>query len=105
MDQVIGRHKDVELIVAFLTAQRVERGLTQRDLGRGAGMSQSSVCEIEAGVIPHPRSDTLAKMAEVLGVHLTLRADPLLEPTDYANTVALARRLAERGMYVPVWVS
>jgi transcriptional regulator with XRE-family HTH domain len=56
---------------------RKERGLTQAQLAKRAGMRQPRIAEIEGGDY-NPRLDTIAKMAWALGVNGDdLLADPV----------------------------
>lgn len=104
--QLEGRHPDVDVLVAFMTAQRQRRGWSQEYLGKKTDLHQGAVSGIETGANVHPRGDTLARLATGLGLHLSLRVDEgILTPEEFADTVALARQLADRGMYVPVWAT
>ncbi len=50
---------------------RLDRGLSQEEVGRAAGTKQSRVSEIE-GMKGNPRFDTLDRIARVLGLVLAL---------------------------------
>lgn len=50
-----------------LSLLRLRKGMSQRDLAERVGTSQSHIAEIEAGR-GRPRTDTVARIAEALGV-------------------------------------
>ena len=47
---------------------RIKKGLSQMELANRAGVKQSVISYIESGRTKHPRIDTLAAIAKVLGV-------------------------------------
>ena len=49
---------------------RRKKGLSQMELARRAGVKQSVISYIESGRTKHPRIDTLAAIADVLGVSI-----------------------------------
>jgi transcriptional regulator with XRE-family HTH domain len=49
---------------------RTAADLTQQDLAMKAGLSISSVVQIERGIIPDPRGSTLKALARALGVSM-----------------------------------
>ena len=57
-------------------AQRESLGLTQSELGRRAGMTQSSIARFEAGGT-QPTLPTLEKLASALGLHLNVTMEPI----------------------------
>lgn len=48
--------------------QRLERGVTRRELARRTGMSVVALFDIEHGNVKRPRQDTLRKISAALGV-------------------------------------
>jgi len=52
-------------------------GLTQKELASRAGVTQSTVTQIERGIIAEPRPRTLTKLAAVLGITATDLLDDL----------------------------
>lgn len=105
-----GTDEDVAIIVAFLTAVRQELGWSQKDLADKIGSKQSWVSEVESGVILNPRADSLAKMARVMGVRLSLRLAPIAwgshgdeEWQRAMKLIEVAGSLRERGIEVPIW--
>lgn len=58
-------------VARAILAARVERGLTQGELGKVAGTKQSRVSEIEA-MKGNPRLETLDRIARPLGLMVTL---------------------------------
>ena len=66
---------------AALTAMRELVGISQKELGRRAGLHPNSVSNIEAG--KHPVApDTQRKLADVLGVKLDAITIPVPEPEE-----------------------
>lgn len=55
---------------------RKERGLSQRELARGAGTSQAAIAAYEAGR-RSPTFDTLARIVGAAGVELRIRLEPI----------------------------
>lgn len=53
----------------FIKAKREAAGLTQKELGEAAGLSDSSIQRIEAGSRKTPVWDTLCKIAKALNFH------------------------------------
>jgi SOS-response transcriptional repressor LexA len=49
---------------------REAAGLSQRDLGKRAHVTQTAISKIESGIEPMARLSTLARLAEVFGVEL-----------------------------------
>jgi transcriptional regulator with XRE-family HTH domain len=49
---------------------RVEAGFTQQKLAEKSGLSISVVTQLERGIIPNPRLDTLRALAKALGCTL-----------------------------------
>lgn len=47
---------------------RERRGWTQSELARKAGIKQGVLSDIETGKTKHPRIDTIAAIAQALGV-------------------------------------
>ena len=47
---------------------RKKKGWTQSELSRRSGVKQGVLSDIESGKTKHPRCDTLAAIAEALGV-------------------------------------
>jgi ribosome-binding protein aMBF1 (putative translation factor) len=64
-----------ELHRGIATARR-RLGWTQSELARRIGTTQSAIAELESGRVL-PRLRTLHRLAEVLGVRLTVRLDPI----------------------------
>ena len=54
---------------------RKERGFSQEDLARAAGITYSSLSKIEAGYVPDPRVMTVQKIA----IALEVTVDDLLQ--------------------------
>jgi predicted transcriptional regulator len=62
-------------IAEQLTARRQGLGLSQQDLARLVGSTQSSIARLEAGGRP-PRIDTLLKIADALDCDLVVELQP-----------------------------
>src|SRR3990167_10366880 len=58
-------------VARAILAARLDKGMTQDEVGRKAGTKQSRVSEIE-GLRGNPRFDTLDRLARVLGLMVTL---------------------------------
>ncbi|MGN7387953.1 helix-turn-helix domain-containing protein [Sporosarcina sp. SAFN-015] len=65
-------------IVAQLIHRRIQLGLTQQEVADRAGLKQTAIARLEK---EHaiPRLDTLDKVAQALGLRLTLVEDSLSE--------------------------
>lgn len=59
---------DRSTLAGRATEARQAKGLTQRELARGADMSQQTVGSIESGRSNTPQAKTLLAIAKVLGV-------------------------------------
>lgn len=96
-----------------LRGLRARQGMTQVQLARASGMSQTAVSEIENGKVPNPQVGTLASLARGLGVGVeeltgvavveplseaewaeVRRAWDALSPADQRNMLSVIRRLA-----------
>ena len=79
-------HADGSWLFAAIAVQVTERrlalGLSQSDLARRCGTSQSAIARLESGGRP-PRIDTLLRLAEALGCELAIE----LRPRDGAHPV------------------
>jgi transcriptional regulator with XRE-family HTH domain len=70
---------------------RVQRGLGQRTVASSAGVSQATVSLIERGKNPGARIETLARLAALVGLDLSMRVFPGGEPIrDAAHAKLLA---------------
>jgi transcriptional regulator with XRE-family HTH domain len=66
-------------VALAVTAHRAERGLTQAQLGRLAGLTQPQIARLEAGD-HEPRLETLDKLARALGLRFRLEVGPAKAP-------------------------
>lgn len=64
-----------EELAAQVSAQRVSRGLSQRELAQLCGTTQSAIARLERGARP-PRMDTLLRVAWALDCNLEVRLKP-----------------------------
>lgn len=64
-----------EQLAAEVVRLRVARQLSQAELARLCGTTQSAIARLERGARP-PRLDTLARIAEALDCHLDVRLTP-----------------------------
>jgi len=88
---------------------RVQKGLSQKELGDQIGMSQQQIGQYETGTRT-PKQETLLKIAKALGVHLRdLSDDSWLEEIDrqhptagkeYARYKAVNQYLEEMGFII-----
>lgn len=84
-----------------LREARLGAGLTQREIGRLAGISHSEVSRIERGLAPHVAYETLVRLGAVVGLDVPLRSFPVEDAVrDAAQIELLARlrRLLPRGL-------
>ena len=65
-----------------VAAERVRRGLTQVELARLCGTTQSAVARLERGTRP-PRLDTLLRIANALDCELDVRLRPRTSLEDH----------------------
>ncbi len=63
------RHRERYEYTRKLIEARLERKLTQEDLAKALGTTQSAVARLESGKFL-PRTDTLRRLADVLGVEI-----------------------------------
>jgi transcriptional regulator with XRE-family HTH domain len=52
----------------FLKAKRLALDLSLREFAKKVGMQPSNYCNVEAGVLPPPRGETLERIAKGLGL-------------------------------------
>ena len=64
-------NKKIAIKVKF---ERMKRGFSQEELAYEAGISKTSIWKIETGKVS-PTVETLAKIAEALGIDFTTLAD------------------------------
>lgn len=62
-----------------LVMLRKQRGVSQRELGEVTGIHQSEISRIERGV-GNPTEDTLARIGQALGAHLSFVPDAQAVP-------------------------
>ena len=62
-------------IAGQLATRRNELGLSQAELARRVGTTQSAIARLESGGRP-PRVDTLLRIADALDCELIVRLDP-----------------------------
>lgn len=89
--------RGVEAFTEMLRAARERRGLTQRDLGRLAGVPQSHISKIESGAVDLRLSSLLA-LAAVLDLELVLteRARPERPLLEHRGPVHVAPPVMHR---------
>jgi transcriptional regulator with XRE-family HTH domain len=75
---------------------RLGASLTQTDLGDAVGISHAEVSRIERGIASRVPYETLAMMAAVLGMDLSMRIFPVGDPIRDVAQLALLARL--RGL-------
>ena len=64
-------------IIQRLKSARLEKGLTQTELGKKLGLPQSHISKIEQG-LTNPQLSTVRDMARILDLELTLVPRPLV---------------------------
>ena len=65
------RHRERYEYTRKLIEARLERKLTQEELAKALGTTQSAVARLESGRFL-PRTDTLRRLADVLGVEIRI---------------------------------
>ncbi|AKK09918.1 helix-turn-helix transcriptional regulator [Corynebacterium testudinoris] len=65
----------------FVRSQRVQRGMTQQDLGSQAGMSRRWVQDLESGKLV-PSLEATLRVASAFGYELHLEPMPSASPLD-----------------------
>lgn len=63
-------------IISELIAARIKNGVTQKELAKRIGTTQSSIARLEGGNV-NPSLDFLQKVARVMGLSVHLSAKPL----------------------------
>lgn len=58
-------------MISELIAARIKKGVTQKELAKRIGTTQSSIARLEGGNV-NPSIDSLERIAEVLGSKLTI---------------------------------
>jgi transcriptional regulator with XRE-family HTH domain len=89
------RRTVVELTTELRRA-RVDRGLSQAEVGRAVGLSAAQVCRIERGLSPDVSIAVLCRLLAVVGLELSARAYPSGEPIRDGAHVALLGRFRRR---------
>ena len=86
-----------------LREARLAAGVSHGDVGKAAGLSHAAVSRIERGASPYVPLRSLATVASVLGLRLSVRAYPAGLPLRDAAQVALLERF--RGLLHPslIW--
>ena len=75
---------------------RIDRGLSQTDVGRATGLSASQVSRIERGLVDRVGVRQLSMLLAVVGLDLSMRAFPRGNPIRDAAHAALIERLRTR---------
>ena len=106
VERAIDRAKEraTRLLVAIgreLRASRVARGLSQQHVAQAVGVSQGLLSLIERGMHSAVSLELLAKIAEVVGLDLALRAYPGGEPIRDAAHARLLERF--RKLVADLW--
>lgn len=65
-----GGARMIALMQTRIRQIRLQRGLTQEQLGHAAGLSQGIISRVETGKDPEGRVDTYQRIADALGVGL-----------------------------------
>ena len=68
-------------IASQVAERRVARGLSQSELARMVGTTQSAIARLESGGRP-PRIDTLLRIADALDCDLQVELTPREDPTE-----------------------
>lgn len=79
-----------------LREARLAAGLTQRAVGRLAGVSHSEVSRIERGRAPHVACETLVRLGAVVGLDVPLRSFPVEDAVRDNAQIELLARLRRR---------
>ena len=73
--------ESIASIVGAIVQQRNDMGISQRELASICGIPQSSVARIESYKTT-PKLDTLLKIMQPLGLHLTVSKETLINSTE-----------------------
>ena len=92
------------VVGARLGAWRQRALLTQEQLADRAGVSVRTIRQLEAGQVRHPRSDTLRRLADALGLTEQERA-ALAAPVEGAGAVAPMPSVGGAGCQLPMDVA
>lgn len=72
----------VNNIISDLIKYRLDRGLTQAELAKKAGLKQSAIARLESGDVI-PRLDTIFKIAKALNINFSLLDQTLIRDVQY----------------------
>lgn len=109
----MARRKRLRHIGELLKGRRIQRGLSQRELAALVDLPQSHLSKIETGAVDL-RVSSLQKLAEALGLHITVMAAPEVVfdsppgpaapagPTAAAHAAAIAKDLGALRRLRPV---
>lgn len=82
-------HHPPQVITAKrITASRLRKGLSQLELAQRAGVSRTTLFQLERGAISNPRPVTLNKLACALDLPVHLLSAPPLEPNPSRSEAA-----------------
>ena len=70
--------EDISKLINRLSEERIRQGLTQTQLAAKAGLKQSAIARLERAA-SIPRLDTVAKIADALGLEINLEEKTRIE--------------------------
>ncbi|MEO8288634.1 MAG: helix-turn-helix transcriptional regulator [Chloroflexota bacterium] len=97
MDNTLGK---------LITTLRLAKGMTLQDLAHHSDVPRSTLRDIEAGRVNHPRATTLSAIAEVLGVtvdDLTQRPQPQPSSNGTQPTAGVQVPAAQLALLITKW--
>jgi len=83
-------------LTSELRRARIDRGLSQADVGRAVGLSGQQVSRIERGLAPDVSITGLCRLLAVVGLEVSARAYPTGEPIRDRAHVALLGRFRQQ---------
>ena len=88
-------HQTMATVGRELRVARIQAGLSQRTVARGAGMSQAQVSRLERGAGVWQNMIRIARACAVVGLDLSVRTFPAGTPLRDAGHIALLSRLRQ----------
>lgn len=88
--------EDAARIINMLSAERIRRGLTQKQLAERCGMKQAAIARLEAAQ-SIPRLDTVIKVAEALGLRIEIGRQAVVKQVAVIDTRIASGLYSQKG--------